>query len=92
VGPSGFGIQIRALGLYEHWLLFASGLKCTPNQVLDRLCLYQDEQGQLFTSIVRAGYTPGTYDSVSAFNDGTVIKDVQIVWAMRIAWIKPGIN
>lgn len=85
----GFGIQVRAIGLYEHWMLFTSGLKCTPDQVLNQLCLYKNAAGQQHVSIIRSGYLPATFDSVSAFNDGVIVRDVQIEWAMPIIWIKP---
>lgn len=91
ISKDGFAIQVRAMGLYEHWMLFATGVKCSPDQVLNRLCLYMNTDNKQYVAIIRAGYLPGTFDAVSAFNDGTVVKDVHIEWAMTIAWIKPAV-
>jgi len=86
---SGFGIQIRIPGIYERWLVYASGAQLTAAQAAGQLCAYVNVDGAMYVAVIKAGFKPGTYDAVSAFNDGTVVSDVQIDWATPITWIKP---
>lgn len=86
---SGFGVQIRAPGIYERWIVYGSGQKMSAAKAAGHLCVYQNTDGKMYIAVLKAGFKPGTYDSVSAFNDGTVVSDVQVDWAMPVTWIKP---
>jgi len=86
---SGFAVQIRLPGIYERWLVYGSGQKLEAAKAVNHLCIYRNTDGNMYVSVIKAGFMPGTYDSVSAFNDGTVVSDVQVEWAMPVTWIKP---
>ena len=86
---SGVGIQIRIPGIYERWLIYAGGQKMSAAQASGHLCFYCNAEGEMYVAVLKAGFRPGTYDAVSAFNDGTVVSDVSVEWAMPVVWIKP---
>ena len=85
-------VQIRTTDMYDQWLLFTQGPRLAAEDSLNRLSLYEDAAGDLYVAIIRAGYQPGTFDAHSAFNDGRVVRGVQVSWAAPIAWIKPAVG
>jgi len=85
-------VQIRTTDIYDQWLLFTQGPKLDVKDAVNRLCLYENTAGELYTAVIRAGYQKGTYDAHSAFNDGRVVRDIHVTWAAPIAWVKPALN
>ena len=84
-----FGIQMRTGDLYDNWILITSGIRLKPEEAANKLCVYDNADGNTYIAIIRPGYAPGTYNAVSALATGVTVENIEILKAMEINWIRP---
>lgn len=82
-------IQMRTGDQYDGWMVVASGIQLAAHEAVNKLCLYCNDEGQLYVAIIKAGYLPGTFNASSALANGVTVENVKIKWAMEINWIRP---
>jgi hypothetical protein len=84
--PQGaYALQVRThfsrLAAFDRWILFVSGLREEPAQLLNRLALIGEHDGKMWLGYLTEGYKSGTVSIQLADN---IRQNVTAIWAMRV--------
>lgn len=60
-----------------------------PEDLVNKRCIMELEDGRMFVKVLRQGSRPGLWDLQSLNSLYADIKDETVKWAARIDWVKP---